>query len=217
MYFPSSGISSTIFEGQPLIDVVRPDADNDAWQPSGPQIRPWLRYWARMFDNYLFAICSVLLIGCIAILLEIFGVQLERFNWLDSRIFEILSGLIFLFAYVFVEPIFLSTWGTTPGKALFKIRVRQPNGDKLSYRAALSRSFNVWAKGLACGIGLFQLFTFWNAYNHLKTYNVTIWDYGSRYKVSHQTLGPIRVVIILLLFIGVPVGFVGLIVLGSQS
>lgn len=83
----------------------------------------------------------------------------------------------------------LSSWGTTPGKALSKIRLRCENGSRLSYSQALKRSFSVAVKGLGLGLPLISLFTLLNSYNDLTKKGKTSWDRDGNFSVSHQILG----------------------------
>ena len=45
---------------------------------------------------------------------------------------DALFGIILSFVYVFVEPVPLSSWGTTPGKTLLNIRLRKADSSKPS-------------------------------------------------------------------------------------
>ena len=126
---------------------------------------------------------------------------------------DVILGIIIMFLYVFVEPIMLSAWGTTPGKALLNVRLRKAHGDKLSYGEALQRSVNVWARGLGVGIPIVALFTQINAYNRLTKEGMTSWDKEGDFRVLHGLVGAGRVVLIVVVFIG----FVLLIALGEAD
>jgi hypothetical protein len=155
---------------------------------SGPQIRPWVRYWARMMDFLLFSLFSGFVLGVV------YPPALE--------INDIFLGVILLFVYVFVEPIMLTSWGTTPGKALLRVTLRKSTGGKPTYLEALSRSFSVWIGGCGLGIPLVSLITLISAYNKLTKKSITTWDEGGNFTVTHGTIGTIRVVVIILFFIG---------------
>lgn len=158
-----------------------------SYEPSGSQTRPWLRWAARIFDFFLFCF----LVGIVLAL-----IYPSALNIPDNAL-----GILLMLAYVFVEPIMLCSWGTTPGKALFKIRLRRQNGTKLSYLEALSRSVSVLIKGLGLGIPLVSLFTLLNSYNHLTKEGITSWDRDGSFSVSHQVIGPLRTIFIVLLFL----------------
>jgi RDD family len=91
----------------------------------------------------------------------------------------------------------LSSWGTTPGKALSKIQLRCQNGSKLSYSQALNRSFLVAVKGLGLGLPLISLVTLVNSYNDLTKNGKTSWDRDGNFSVSHQIIGLIRGLILI--------------------
>lgn len=166
---------------------------------SGPQIRPWVRYWARMIDLLLFSLLLGFVIGII------YPPVLE--------INDTLLGIILLFVYVFVEPIMLTSWGTTPGKALLRVRLRKSTGDKPTYSEALSRSFSVWLRGFGLGIPLVSLITLITSYNKLTKKRITTWDEEGDFNVSHRIIGAIRIIVMILFFIG----FLFLIALGESD
>jgi hypothetical protein len=178
-------------------DSWTPPLAKNICQPSGPQVRPWVRYWARLMDFFLFALLLGVVLGII------YPPALE--------INDTLLGIIVLFVYAFVEPIILASWGTTPGKALLRVRLRQSNGIKLTFAKALNRSASVWVKGWGLGIPLVSIITLITAYNKLKKDGITTWDREGDFKVSHNEIGTIRAIITILFFIS----FVFLIVLGK--
>jgi uncharacterized RDD family membrane protein YckC len=163
-----------------------------SYEPSGSQVRPWSRWAARNLDFLLFSFLVGLVIGIFEMLTH------QSTSNIPDSAFNILFG--FVYATV-VEPIMLCSWGTTPGKALLKIRLRQQNGAKLSYELALERSFAVWIKGLGIGLPFISLFTLLNSYNVLTKEGKTPWDRDGDFSVSHQVIGPLRVTVIVLLLL----------------
>ncbi len=159
------------------------------YEPSGPQSRPWIRWAARIFDIYLFSFAIGILLGFL------FPSVLDK---IPDRVFSILVIAL----YVFVEPLMLCSWGTTPGKAILKIRLRRQHGLMLSYAQAFNRSASVWSQGLGCGIPLISLLFLSRSYSRLVEYGVTQWDQNGDFSVSHQIIGPIRVLIIIVLLVG---------------
>lgn len=157
------------------------------YMPSGEQIRPWVRYWARAVDFLLFCFLAGI------VLTFVYEPALE----MPDAVFSIML----LFAYVFIEPAMLSGWGTTPGKALFKVRLRNNDGSKLSYGNALSRAFKVWFRGEGIGIPIVTLFTHICAYNRLTKQNITSWDEDGNFTVNHQVIEAWRIIVAVLIFI----------------
>jgi len=126
---------------------------------------------------------------------------------------EAMAGIIICFLYVFIEPVMLASWGTTPGKALFRVRLRDSNNSKPTYPEALTRAFNVWIRGIGLGIPIVALFTQITAYNRLTKESITSWDKEGGFKVSHQIIGVGRVMLIIAIFMA----FVSLMVLGESN
>jgi len=161
-------------------------------RPEGDKrvVRPWVRYWGRIIDLLLFGVMFGLILG------YIYPPMLT----MSDRIL----GMLILFFYVFVDALLLSSWGTTPGKALLKVKVRTGNGKKLRYGDALQRSFSVWFRGLGLGIPVVSLFTLIFSYSRLKKSGITVWDEKGGYVVSHEHIGVARVIttILLMIFFG---------------
>ena len=165
------------------------------------QVRPWVRYWARMFDIYLACIVGGLAIGIL------------HTNAFDQPGGDQLFGLAVIFAWVFIEAFFLSTAGTTPGKWLFKIRIVPPHGSSLDYSTALSRSFKVWWRGLGIGFPLASLITLIVAHGKLTKNGVTTWDRDDGFTITHERIGALRVMVAVVFF----TGFLLLIVVGNAA
>jgi len=126
---------------------------------------------------------------------------------------DILFGILLLFAYAFVESAMLASWGTTPGKALLRIRLRNSDGTKLSYADGLSRAFKVLIRGQGIGLPLVALFTQIHAYNRLTNQGVTSWDEDGDFDVSHQVIGAWRTILTILILMA----FAFLMALGQAS
>jgi hypothetical protein len=112
-----------------------------------------------------------------------------------------LFGLIFSATFLFIEPIFLSTWGTTPGKALLNIRLRLSYNSKPDYMQALNRSLKVWFRGEGLGIPLVNLVTLIYAHNQLTREGITTWDMDGGFRVAHKKISAWRVVVIIVYFL----------------
>lgn len=183
---PSDILPPPIISPSPIIKMTS-SIDEEAYQPSGPQIRPWVRYWARMMDVLIFAL--------------LFGFVLAIVYEPALEINDIVFGIIIGFIYIFVEPIMLSSWGTTPGKSLFKIRLRQEGGRLLDYSQGLDRAFKVLLYGEGFGIPIVALFTQISAYNRLTKEGKTSWDREGNFTVHHQIVGPLRIISSIIIFI----------------
>ena len=153
-----------------------------------PQVRPWVRYWARMVDICLagFVLGAGLLIAVPA----------------AEAMPDALFGMLLMFVWVFVEAVLLSSWGTTPGKWLLATRVRDSAGRVLTFSEALTRSLSVWVKGLGLGIPVVALVTLIIAHGKLKRDGVTTWDRKGGFVVSHRKIGVLRTIIVILVLFG---------------
>jgi uncharacterized RDD family membrane protein YckC len=134
----------------------------------------WARWWARSID-----LMTVGLVGAVV-------TALLRFD-------GYVASYCFSFTWVLVEPLLLSTWGTTVGKWTLGISVRRRDGGTLTYGEALNRTFVVYLKGLALNIPVLNVVTQVMAYNHLTSFGQTVWDEegGFKCRVAPQTGGRI--------------------------
>ena len=100
---------------------------------------PWRRYWARGFDFRFYAAAVALLTY-------------------DFRFQEFLLPILTLLTVLIVEPLFLSMFGTTPGKAIFGIRITDLDGERLDYDTAVERTWTVLWEGVALRIPLISAY-----------------------------------------------------------
>ncbi len=165
-----------------------PKSTEESMTCTVPQVRPWVRYFARQFDYFLFAFAfsftSVIII--------------PSFSGLP----DIVLGMLILFFWIFVEAALLASWGTTPGKWLLKRIVRTSNNQKLTFSGALSRSFSVWLTGLGAGFPIVTFITLVVAHTKLTKDRITTWDRKGGFVVSHNKIGVLRVIITVLFFVG---------------
>lgn len=196
-----SACSISEFQISPYAPPATEPAEGIDWSnhvPSGSQVRPWVRYLARTFDFLLYAV--------------IFGGTAAAIWPEIAEMNDTLLGILLLLGYNFVEPAMLALFGTTPLKALLRVRVRNNDGTKLSYGRGLRRTFSVWLRGQGLGIPLIALFTGITSYSRLSKDGITSWDRDGGFTVTHQTVAWWR----WLLLVALLAGFVGLTVLGSE-
>jgi len=176
---PSNIISTSTIETENATEVLQ--------QPTR-QIRPWVRYFARILDIFFFSM--------------LVGFMLGMFAPSVLDIPSSLLGMAILFIWIFQESILLANCGTTPGKWLFKIKVRNSKGQKLTFSEALNRSFSVWLKGLGAGVPIISLITLLISRSKLKRDAITAWDEEGGFVVTHGKIGALRSVVIVLLLLG---------------
>ena len=148
--------------------------------PAPSQVRPWVRYWARMFDVYSFSLVGAVILAVIA------PQFFEKQN-------EYALGMMLVFAWVFVEASLLSSFQTTPGKWLFKTKIALTSGSPINFSQALARSFKVWWRGFGTGFPIAPMITMIIAHGRLTRNSITSWDKDDGFTVTHETIGVLRV------------------------
>jgi len=98
-----------------------------------------LRFFARSLDLFIYDT----LINCIFLL---GGVNVSAIPQGSKFLLSLFAVALMLF----LEPLLLMTWGTTPGKWIMGISIRLYNGKKLPYMDGLARTWGVicWGYGL---------------------------------------------------------------------
>lgn len=125
-----------------------PSTDSSSESRELPQVfYPWRRYFARMLDMSVYDILlSFFLVAA-------FNINISARSTLENLIDVFITLLIMLFA----EPLLLRLFGTTPGKAIFGIRVTGPDGMRLSYARGLKRTWGVIGAGMGYNIPIYNL------------------------------------------------------------
>ena len=142
----------------------------------------WRRFVARIIDLY---VARAVIVGGLAIANR-------------DRVWDLMfPALIVVFlaplAWVFLEACCLMIAGTTPGRAMLGLRVRDRDGALLTFRAALKRSVLVWAAG--SGLGLPMQFLLPPAqwamgFHQYQMQGETIWDRTAGSRVEHRVIPP---------------------------
>lgn len=178
--------TSTTIQPMPVITVN--DILAQASHCRVRQVRPWVRYFARMADLFLFSL--------------LVGFALGMFYPSVLNLPSAFLTIIILFVWIFQEAILLANCGTTPGKWFFKIKVRNSRGQKLMFSEALNRSFGVWLKGMGAGAPLLSLLTLLSSRSKLKRDGITAWDEEGGFVVTHGKIGVLRSVVVTVLLLG---------------
>jgi hypothetical protein len=174
--------------GSDKLPAVAPIESHEGPQSSVPQVRPWVRYWARMFDVSLFG----LLLGAV---IAMFFPTAFSANRSDVGV-----QMLMLFGWVFVESLLLTAFGHNPGKTLFKTRLVLSGSESIPFILAFYRSLRVWWRGLGAGFMIVTLFTLWHAHTVLTRDSITSWDRELDFVVVHEKIGTLRVVIAVIWF-----------------
>jgi len=142
--------------------------------------QPWLRFWARMVDYVWFVFALSFVVGP-------FLPQPEAvMEWSRQyRSWGILIGSMWPLLYTPLEAWCLSHFGTTPGKALLHIRVRNDKDEFPSFQQALRRSLLIYIKGLGLAFWFVPLFTMSYCRIRLLQTGTTSWDHDCQTRVEH--------------------------------
>lgn len=116
---------------------------------------PWRRYFARSLDLSLYGLIWSM-VGQWG--LRINPVLYHAWVWTLACTY---AGAALMLAF---EPVLLHFWGTTIGKWVFGLSVRDEDGHKLSIRTAFARAWGVFCIGMGWGIPLYSLYRMWRSY-----------------------------------------------------
>ena len=127
---------------------------------------PWKRFFAREID---IAICLLLIEFVWIVLFH----RISSESILESYLFTLFSLLLMLF----LEPLCISSFGTTPGKYIFGITISNLNGAKLTYEEAFQRTYGVFFWGLGLNIPFFWLYRVYKSRAEYLENKCTRWDF----------------------------------------
>jgi uncharacterized RDD family membrane protein YckC len=159
-------------EPKPIAEII----------PAPSQVRPLVRFWARMFDVSCFSLVGGVIQGVIA-------PHPEKLNLVALE-------MMLVFAWVFVEALLLSSFQTTPGKWLFKTKIALTSGSPINFSQALARSFKVWWRGCGTGFPIVTMITKIIAHGRLTRNGITSWDKDDGFYVEHETIGVPRLLVL---------------------
>lgn len=136
-----------------------------------PQIRPWIRLFARNIDQVLSSLPWIPIVLFIAP------------GLLSNRI--LLTCLVVVGSPL-VNAVLFALFGTTPGKWMLGVVVYDSFGEKLTFKEALWRECDVLFRGMGLGIPLISLVTGGIAYGTLTSTGETSWDRDGGFTVTHR-------------------------------
>lgn len=133
---------------------------------------PWVRFFAREIDLSLYS----LLWGAVWMLLL-------RWDLSSTLIGKLFSSYV-CYALMFVlEPLLLHFFGTTLGKLIFGISVRDVNGKKLDWWTAMERTWDLFGSGMGYGIPFYRWWRYWKSYKSCADEERCPWEREERYSV----------------------------------
>jgi len=189
------------FPGAPLPEVGPAAAQAieraDAIEP----VRPFVRFWARMFDYTLVSVMVFLLSDYVTPqpqagepIADFLTRYLEEMR--KPEALALATTLFFaLFAWHALEAMLIHLFGATPGKALFGIRVTNADGDRPPVILSLGRSFYVYVLGVGFYQAPFILIGMIFSFFRLITTGNCLWDQHLKTRVEHTPLGAVRIML----------------------
>ena len=128
-----------------------------------PRGRPLVRFIARMFDLSLFTLIFITFVS-------IFSPELILHTS------KIILFVINLLLWVLIEPMILSIFGNTVGKALMNTKIKSQNGDSIHFHTAFKRSFLVILAGMGLGVPLINFICNLFSLFDLRKNGMSTWD-----------------------------------------
>ena len=174
------------------------------------QVRPWVRYFARLLDILIFSAIVVFPV-------LYFLIKSENLIIAQDFITEVIINVIAMFIFCFYQAGVTRIFGSTPGKALMKINLLNAHGGPLTYKELLKREFGIYTSAMALGIPLLSLFSLLWAMKKLATTGKTFWDEEGGFIVRHQVIGTVRIIAYIVILLTIIVGMASLPVLVSRG
>lgn len=166
------GVTYQTLDAQKYLDALaHPAEEKPLASDVIPPVRaPWRRFFARLLDFWLYSLLAD------AFLLIVCHLNPAR----QGSGFGVLSIILALLGMLFLEPLLLHLWGTTPGKWLTGLSVAADDGDRrLSYGDGLARTVGVLRYGLGWGLPVYRLIRLWKSYKTCDANCDLPWEDGS--------------------------------------
>ena len=174
-----------------------PDASAPEPEPARTVQRPGRRFGARLVDTIVYVMVISFIAG---LFLPDLATQMPA----DPAKMNPFIKVPVTLGLALIEGLVFHLWGTTPGKALFGIRVTTEEGDRLSMSQSFARPLQVWVLGLGLGLPLLDLLVPLVSFFHLRGGNPAFWDKAMRLRVEYGEITPLNAMAIagfLLLFL----------------
>ncbi|MBP83413.1 MAG: hypothetical protein CMO61_06140 [Verrucomicrobiales bacterium] len=170
------------------------------------KVRPFARFWARMFDCllvmtvvYFFVDTSFLMPKEDEAMSDWFIRYQEQISSPEAMAIATTIVRAF-FAWHFLEAAMLYLWGTTPGKALFGIRVSGVDGGRPSPFRCLGRSLYVYVMGVGFYLFPFILIGMTFSFFRLMATGQSLWDQHLKLESSGGRLSGTRIILAIFAF-----------------
>lgn len=193
--------SSTIASPRGMFQTMATATTESELVSERRRARPFIRFWARMFD---YTLVSVLVFQLASYEMPQ-PIQGEAFQEMMSRYLRemqkpealLLARTLFfsLIGWHLIEAALVHLVGTTPGKAIFGMRVKTLAGERLPLLTSLGRSFYVYVLGVGFYQYPFILIGMAFSLIRLTRTGQCLWDQHLKAKVEQPPLGAVRIVL----------------------
>ena len=121
--------------------------------------------------------------GCITVLIvaDVLKISIEQTYECGRTMLLVAGG-------IFGEAFSIAIFGTTWGKAFYKLQVRTSTGGMLNFTQSQKRSWLIFFRGLGFGFIFLTFFTALIAYGNLDKEGATTWDRDGGFVVTAQPL-----------------------------
>lgn len=150
---------------------------------------PWRRWAARILDLILGEIVMMVALNRV---LEYFGID-DAFNSLNQAV----AGIIAIPFLLLLEAIIFELFGTTFGKWVFSLNVRDLNGKAASSKSYLKRLVRLWVSGLGLGIPFVNLLTYIGQYRRISSGKEASYDESLGLRVDKGRIHPLRLLLVI--------------------
>lgn len=165
------------------------------------EVKPFVRFWARTFD-YMLVTGLVFFFSDIQFPEADPGMTLQDLltrtkDLMQQPEYQMLGRLQFFAMLVWhvVESLMIHVFGTTPGKALFGIRVDTIDGRRPAIMSSLGRSFIVYLLGVGLYLFPFSLIAMTFSFFRLMATGKTMWDQNLKMVVAHPPMSFVRILV----------------------
>ncbi len=136
---------------------------------------PWRRFFARFLDRLYYYI-----VFCLIWYFMLKQYPLREIVSMGAEIIVVEA------MFIFIEPLFLMSWVSTPGKALFGVRLFHKSGRKLTYGEGLRRTLLRLRWGLGFMIPVYGLYRLYVSYRTCKEGKTLPWDEDVRFVIPEK-------------------------------
>lgn len=152
--------------GPGSVSPTSPKVDPGEWDYAS---KPWERLWAGFFDLTIAVVPMVILLAVLQAAIPDFKISKEAAPLADWFLRTLL-------VWPFMGAACIALMGTTPGKAIFGIRVRTQEGKKPTFSQALGRCYSTLVSGTWLGIPILYLIPANTFIKELGKGNKATWD-----------------------------------------